>query len=57
MNVIDHSKQFKKPNNSCGNHAPIFPKNIFCVIAGATGCGKTNLMIHFLKGKTIIKLC
>ena len=47
MNVIDHSKQFKKPNNNCGNHAPIFPKNIFCVMAGSTGSGKTNLMIHF----------
>ena len=54
MNVIDHSKQFMKPNNTCGNHAPIFPKNIFCVIAGATGCGKTNLMIHFLKEKQLL---
>ena len=54
MNVIDHSKQFKKPNNNCGNHAPIFPKNIFCVMAGSTGSGKTNLMIHFLKEKQLL---
>src|SRR5271166_1843174 len=49
MNVIDYSKQFKKSNNICGNHSPIFPKNIFCVMAGSTGSGKTNLMIQYLK--------
>src|SRR5271157_4571455 len=49
MNVIDYSKQFKKSNNICGNHSAIFPKNIFCVIAGATGCGKTNLMVNLLR--------
>src|SRR5271169_611967 len=54
MNVIDYSKQFKKSNNNCGNHSPIFPKNIFCVMAGSTGSGKTNLMIHFLKQKQLL---
>ena len=54
MNVIDYSKQFKKSNNICGNHSPIFPKNIFCVMAGSTGSGKTNLMIHFLKEKQLL---
>ena len=55
MNVIDYSKQFKKPNNNnCKNHAPIFPKNIFCVMAGSTGSGKTNLMIHLLKEKELL---
>src|SRR5271157_4202186 len=54
MNVIDYSKQFKKSNNICGNHSPIFPKNIFCVMAGSTGSGKTNLMIHLLKGKQLL---
>ena len=32
----------------CGNHAKIFPRNIFCVIAGSTGSGKTNLMVNLL---------
>src|SRR5271169_4709920 len=54
MNVIDYSKQFKESNNNCGNHSPIFPKNIFCVMAGSTGSGKTNLMIHFLKEKQLL---
>src|SRR5271156_2942484 len=54
MNVIDYSKHFKKPNNNFGNHSPIFPKNIFCVMAGSTGSGKTNLMIHFLKEKQLL---
>jgi GTPase SAR1 family protein len=55
MNVIDYSKQFKKSNNNyCGNHSPIFPKNIFCVIAGSTGSGKTNLMVNFLKEKQLL---
>ena len=55
MNVIDYSKQFKKSNNNnCKNHSPIFPKNIFCVMAGSTGSGKTNLMIHFLKEKQLL---
>src|SRR5271165_4322983 len=54
MNVIDYSKQFKKSNNIWGNHSPIFPKNIFCVTAGATGSGKTNLMMNFLKEKRLL---
>jgi general stress protein 26 len=29
-------------------HGPMFPKTIFCVIAGATGSGKTNLIVHLL---------
>ena len=54
MNIIDYSKQFKKSNYSCGCHAPIFPKTIFCVIAGSTGSGKTNLMINLLKEKQLL---
>src|SRR5271165_4877914 len=54
MNIIDYSKQFKKSNNNCGNHSPIFPKNIFCVMAGSTGSGKMNLMMNFLKEKQLL---
>ena len=32
----------------CGKHSDIFPKNIFCVMAGSTGSGKTNLMVNLL---------
>lgn len=47
MDFIDYTKFFKKPT-SRSNHAPFFPRTIFCVIAGATGCGKTNLVANFL---------
>ena len=47
MQVIDFSKKYEIPKG-CGNHAEIFPRNIFCVIAGSTGCGKTNLMVNLL---------
>src|SRR5277367_514877 len=50
---IDYSKQFPTQNNSA-NHAPFLPKNIFCVIAGATGCGKTNLMLNFLLNEKVL---
>ena len=36
MQVIDFSKKYEVPKG-CGNHAEIFPKNIFSVIAGSTG--------------------
>src|SRR5271157_3978436 len=54
MNVPDYSKQYIDLDNSCGKHCPIFAKNIFCVIAGSTGSGKTNLMIHLLKEKGLL---
>ena len=47
MQVVDYSKKYELPKQ-CGKHAEIFPKKIFCVIAGATGCGKTNLMVNLL---------
>ena len=58
MQVIDFSKKYEIPKG-CGNHAEIFPKNIFCVIAGSTGSGKTNLMVNLLskKTKSIIVTC
>jgi Poxvirus A32 protein len=49
MEILDHSKEYKLPENICGKHSIMFPKSIFCVIAGATGSGKTNLMIDLLK--------
>jgi hypothetical protein len=54
MEIIDYSKQYNVADNTCRLHSAFFPKNIFCVIAGATGCGKTNLMIHFLKEKQLL---
>src|SRR5271165_3861428 len=54
MEIIDYSKDYNIADNTCKPHAVIFPKNIFCVIAGATGCGKTNLMIHLLKEKQLL---
>src|SRR5712675_190161 len=53
MEIIDFSKQFNRP--ACtANHAPFFPANIFAVIAGSTGSGKTNLMLNFLLGDKIL---
>src|SRR5260221_10270468 len=47
MEITDYSKRFDR--TSCNvNHAPFFPKNIFCIIAGATGSGKTNVLLNFL---------
>ena len=47
MQVIDFSMKNEIPKG-CRNHAEIFPRNIFCVIAGSTGSGKTNLMVNLL---------
>ncbi len=47
MEITDYSKRFDHTNCNV-NHAPFFPKNIFCIIAGATGSGKTNLLLNFL---------
>ena len=51
MKIIDYSIHYNVADNTCRQHAVIFPKNIFCVIAGATGCGKTNLMVNLLRKK------
>ena len=47
MQIIDFSKKYEILKG-CGNHAEFFPRNIFGVIAGSTGCGKTNLMVNLL---------
>ena len=47
MQVIDFSKK-NEIHKGSGNHAKIFPRNIFCVIAGSTCFGKTNLLINLL---------
>ena len=47
MAIIDYSKYYEKTLNAA-KHAPFFPQNIFAVIAGSTGCGKTNLLVNLL---------
>jgi Poxvirus A32 protein len=53
METTDYSTEFTTTNHNVG-HAPFFPKNIFCVIAGSTGCGKTNLLLNFLLKESIL---
>jgi len=47
MEITDYTKEFSVPSH--GLHSIIYPRNIFCVIAGSTGSGKTNLMLNLLK--------
>ena len=51
MEIIDYSTYYDISDKNFRKHSIIFPKNIFCVIAGATGCGKTNLMVNLLMNK------
>jgi len=41
MDITDYTKEFNVPLND--SHSILFPKHIFCVIAGSTGSGKTDL--------------
>jgi Poxvirus A32 protein len=52
MEITDFTKEF----NVCSSrlHSILFPKNIFCVIAGGTGSGKTNLMLNLLKQEKLL---
>ena len=54
MEISDYTKQFNIPQTKCGTHAAIFPKNVFCVMAGSTGSGKTNLMLNLLMKEKIL---
>ena len=44
---IPHYKLVNKEEFK-SRHGQMFPITIFCVIAGATGSGKTNLIVHLL---------
>jgi hypothetical protein len=54
MNIVDYSQEFKSKKEAAAGHSQFFPKNIFCVIAGATGSGKTNLLVNLLRTKEIL---
>jgi hypothetical protein len=52
MEITDFTKEFNVCSRSL--HSIFFPKNIFCVIAGGTGSGKTNLMLNLLKQEKLL---
>jgi Poxvirus A32 protein len=47
MEIFDYTKEYNVSSDR--PHSAIFPKNIFAVIAGSTGSGKTNLVLNFLR--------
>ena len=50
---IDYDKVLnipKRPNK----HASFLPTNIFMIIAGSTGCGKSNLLMNFLRNPCVL---
>ena len=51
--VLDCSKDFIIPGCK-RKHSAIFPNTIRCVIAGSSGSGKTNLMIHLLRTEKLL---
>jgi len=40
-------------SNYESKHHEIFPRNIFMILAGCTGCGKTNLIMNFILKKFV----
>ena len=53
MNIIDYAKEFNQPK-VINKHNPIFPTNIFCVVSGSTGSGKTNLVLNLLMKESLL---
>jgi general stress protein 26 len=53
MEIRDYTKRNEK-SLSDANHSPFFPKDIFCIVAGSTGCGKTNLMLNLLLNEGLL---
>ena len=47
MSIKNYAQYFDK-QASPSNHAPFFPPNIFAIMSGSTGCGKTNLLLNLL---------
>ena len=54
MKIVNYTNKFKVEQCKDKSHSDFFPKNIFCVIAGATGSGKTNLMLNFLLNERLL---
>ena len=54
IRIVDYTKKFKSAQCSGKSHLDVFPKNIFCVIAGATRSCKTNLMLNLLRNKDLL---
>ena len=52
MEITYYTKKFNLP--ICSSHSRLFPKNIFCVIAGSTGNDKTNLLLNFLNKEKLL---
>ena len=50
---IDYNQVLKKSQRS-NKHASFLPTNIFMIIAGSTGCGKTNLLMNFLRNPSVV---
>ena len=54
MKIFNYTNKFKAEQCKGKSHSDFFPKNIFCVIAGATGSGKTNLMLNLLLNEGVL---
>src|ERR1044071_4693128 len=53
MDIRDYTQRNDK--SSCDtNHAPLFPKTIFCIVACSTGSGKTNLILNLLRNEGLL---
>ena len=49
----DYNEVLKIPKRP-HKHADFLPTNIFMIIAGSTGCGKTNLLMNFLRNPNVL---